>query len=198
LVEIFPKIVEKYGSIDVLVNNAGVNSRITADLSQVMDWVMADYDKCISDIEKRLSGFRNELGTNLVGPYLTSYIAANYMARNDSDSSIINISSIKGKEPTSSPGYGASKAGLIKLTRDCAKAFAQYDIRVNCVAPGFIDCGLTSELSDEKKTAYKKMIPMARFGQPREIAKVVSFLASEDASYITGATIDVNGGYLMD
>lgn len=110
---------------------------------------------------------------------------------------IINISSIKGIEPTSSLGYGASKAGVIKLTRDFAKALAPT-IRVNCIAPGFINTGMTAELPEDKKVVYMKQIPQSRFGGVEEIARVARFLASDDASYITGEIVNVNGGYLMD
>jgi 3-oxoacyl-[acyl-carrier protein] reductase len=113
------------------------------------------------------------------------------------EGSIINISSIKGIEPTSSPGYGATKAAVIKLTKDFAKPLAKHGIRVNCILPGFIDTGMTSELPPAKKEQYMSQIPIRRFGDPKEIAKVAAFLASEDASYITGSTITVDGGYLM-
>ncbi len=176
----FRKIYQKFGSVDILVNNAGVNSRRTISLK---------------NINKDFAGWNEEILINLTGTYLCSYFGARLM-KPDAEGNIINISSIKGKEPTSSPGYGASKAGVIKLTRDFAKALAPK-IRVNCIAPGFIDTGMTAELPEEKKREYMKLIPLARFGTLEEIAKVVRFLSSPDASYITGAVIDINGGYLM-
>ena len=175
----FQEFFSETGSLEVLVNNAGVNTRRTLPIS--------DQEICLG-----LRDWQVEMETNLTGPYICSSLAAHYMG----EGSIINISSIKGKEATSSPGYGASKAGLIKLTKDCAKAWAP-GIRVNCVAPGFINTGMTTELSDDKKEQYRDMIPAGRFGSVEEVAQVVAFLASKKASYITGATIDVNGGYLM-
>ena len=180
VVETFVEINKAFGSIDVLVNNAGINSRVTPATSTFGNLV---------------SGWKDELLVNLTGSYICSLVAADYMCVGGG--CIINISSIKGEEPTSSPGYGASKAGVIKLTKDLAKIFAPKGIRVNCVSPGFIDTGMTTELSDDKKSKYQSMIPAGRFGSVNEIAKVVSFLASDSASYIVGANLKVNGGYLM-
>ncbi|MBS3079940.1 SDR family oxidoreductase [Candidatus Pacearchaeota archaeon] len=186
--EVFSKIYDKFGSIDVLVNNAGINSRRSLNVDNIPKW--------FENLDDNLSGFDEEINVNLRGSFICSYIAAGYMLRNKRGS-IVNISSVKGIESTTSLGYGASKAGMIKLTRDFAKALGAYGIRVNCVAPGFINCGMTSELSDEKKTEYKKKIPSKRFGDVEEVAKVVRFLASDNASYINGECINVNGGYLM-
>lgn len=186
----FHEIYEKFESIDVLVNNAGINSRKSLNVEDMAKW--------FDSLDDNLEGFDEEISVNLRGTFICSYIAIGYMLGNkDSGGRIINISSVKGIETTTSLGYGASKAGVIKLTRDFAKALGPYGIRVNCVAPGFIDCGMTSELSDEKKNKYKEMIPCKRFGRVEEIAKTVRFLASDDASYINGECINVNGGYLM-
>jgi 3-oxoacyl-[acyl-carrier protein] reductase len=187
--EVFARIHESCGGIDILVNNAGTNARRAL--------VPTDIDKWFKDFPLNLEGWNAEILVNLTGVYICSYAAAGYMIKQGSGG-MINISSIKGKEPTSGPGYGASKAGVIKLTRDFAKALAPCGIRVNCIAPGFIDTGMTAELPENKKQQYLKQIPMERFGQIAEVAKVTAFLASDNASYITGATIDVNGGYLMD
>ncbi|MBR9706562.1 SDR family oxidoreductase [Candidatus Pacearchaeota archaeon] len=184
----FSEVVNLLGKVDILVNNAGINSRKTLNSNDNENW--------FTDFEDNLLGWNQEISTNLTGTYICSYIAAGYMLKQKSGS-IINISSIKGKEPTSSPGYGSSKSGVIKLTKDMAKSLAQHNIRVNCIAPGFINTGMTTELSPDKKEIYKAMIPMKRFGKVEEIAKVAAFLASKDSSYITGTTIDVNGGYLM-
>lgn len=186
--ETFLQIKQKLGSIDVLVNNAGINLRKSFPSTSPQLWNQS--------FEDNLAGWKEELAVNLTGSYICSYLAAGYMLSRHSGS-IINISSIKGQEPTTGAGYGASKAGMIKLTRDFAKVLAPEGIRVNCVAPGFIDTGMTAELSEEKKRNYRSMIPMQRFGRVEEVAKAVAFLASNDSSYITGATIDINGGYLM-
>ncbi len=186
--EIFFKTFKEFGSINVLVNNAGINSRKTINPQDIENW--------FENFDKNIKGWNQEIKINLTGTYICSYLAAKYMLKQKSGS-IINISSIKGKEATSSPGYGASKAGVIKLTKDFAKALAPW-IRVNCIAPGFINTGMTTELSEEKKNFYKKLIPKGRFGEIKEVAKVVVFLASSNSSYITGQTIGVDGGYLMN
>lgn len=132
---------------------------------------------------------------NLRGAFICSYLASARMLK-QGRGVIINLSSIKGKEPTTSAGYGASKAGIIKLTKDFARALAPQ-IRVHCIAPGFIDTGMTRELQEEKKQAYMKQIPLARFGTVEEVASLAGFLASDESSYMTGQVIDINGGYLM-
>lgn len=183
----FLEINQYFSRIDVLVNNAGVNSRRTFNPKE---------EQWFQELDKNLQDWNEEIQTNLTGTYLCSYLAAGYMLKQRSGS-IINISSIKGIEPTTSPGYGASKAGVIKLSKDFAKALAPSGIRVNCIAPGFIDTGMTTELSEEKKESYRKMIPQGRFGTVEEVAKVVAFLASDGSSYVNGAVFNVNGGYLM-
>ncbi len=188
IINTFNEIYRQFGSIDVLINNAGVNSRRTLNPQDEGQW--------FEELDKNLQGWDREIAVNLTGAYLCSYLAAGYMLKHHSGS-IINISSIKGIEPTVSPGYGASKAGIIKLTKDFAKALAPHGIRVNCIAPGFINTGMTTELSEEKRESYLKLIPQGRFGEGIEMAKVAAFLASPDSSYITGAVLNVNGGYLM-
>ncbi len=186
--EVFSNVNEEFGGLDILINNAGINSRKTLKVGDVEDW--------FKDFDENLNGWNEEISVNLTGAYICSYIAAGYMLKKGIGN-IINISSIKGREATSSPGYGASKAGIIKLTKDFAKILAGKGIRVNCIAPGFIDTGMTSELPDAKKEIYRGMIPVGRFGAVDEIAKVVCFLSSNDSSYITGESLNVNGGYLM-
>jgi 3-oxoacyl-[acyl-carrier protein] reductase len=176
--ETFARIYQQLGRIDVLVNNAGANARKRLDTITMDDW-------------------HDELQTNLTGAFCCSVEAAKYMKMNG-QGWIVNISSIKGKEATSSAGYGASKAGVIGLTRCLAKQLIKHNIYVNCVAPGFIDTGMTRLLSAEELQKYLTTIPIGRVGTVQEVANVVRFLTGADASYIVGATINVNGGYLMD
>lgn len=176
--QMFADLYKRFGRIDVLVNNAGANSRrpiheITGD----------DWDE--------------EISTNLAGPFFCSREAARYM-RDHTQASVINISSNKGREATTSAGYGASKAGIIGLTRTFAKQLAPRGIRVNCVAPGLTDTGMTGQLSAAERQKYIHAIPIGRIGEPNEVAEVVHFLASPAASYVVGATINVNGGIWMD
>jgi 3-oxoacyl-[acyl-carrier protein] reductase len=112
---------------------------------------------------------------------------------------IINISSVVGA--TGNPGqvnYSSSKSGMFGFTKSLAREVANRGITVNCVAPGFIQTDMTDELSDEQRNHILASVPMARLGQAEEIAQAVRFLASEDASYITGHTLHVNGGMHME
>jgi 3-oxoacyl-[acyl-carrier protein] reductase len=173
----FARIHDAHGALDVLVNNAGANSRTKVDSYTSIEW-------------------SEEMDTNLTGSFNCSMSAFRRM-KNRRSGWIVNISSIKGKEATSSVGYGASKAGVIGLTRSMAKQFISHGIYVNCVAPGFIDTGMSKLLSPSERDSYMKLIPIQRMGDEREVAQVVRFLTGPEASYIVGATIDVNGGYLM-
>jgi 3-oxoacyl-[acyl-carrier protein] reductase len=190
VLKVFGKIDRDFGGIDVLVNNAGSNSR--QNLNAEKPFLL---DRWLLDFGKRLEGFKADLDTNLVGTYICSYVAAGYMMNRGKTGVIINISSVKGIESTTNPGYGAAKAGIIKLAKDFAAS--KLNIRVECIAPGFIDTGMTSELPDDKKEAYRKKIPEGRFGGVEDVAKVVRFFASDEASYINGQTLNVDGGYLM-
>jgi 3-oxoacyl-[acyl-carrier protein] reductase len=188
IIKTFEEINAQFGVIEAIINNAGINSRQALNPK--------DYEKWFDNLSPAFEGWTKELQTNLTGTFLCSYLAAGYMLKHGSGS-IINISSIKGIETTTSPGYGSSKAGIIKLTKDMAKVLAPFGIRVNCIAPGFINTGMTTELPEEKKESCRKLIPQGRFGTVEEVAKVAAFLASSDAGYITGTTINVSGGYLM-
>jgi len=174
----FDSVLEKFGRLNIVVNAAGINSRKPVMLAETADW-------------------EAEIKANLTGSFYCCQAAARRMQQN-SWCSIVNISSNKGFEPTTSPGYGASKAGVIGLTRSFAKQLAPLGIRVNCIAPGLIDTGMTNLLSPQEKEAYVRMIPLGRIGQAEEIAEVAWFLTSQSASFVVGATIHVNGGLLMD
>ena len=167
----FSEIHDRMGRIDVLVNNAGANAR-----RPIGELRRADWD--------------TEIATNLTGSMNCSIEVAPYI-RSSGGGHIINVSSVKGQEPTTSIGYGASKAGVIGLTRCLAKQLAKDNIIVNCVAPGLIDTGMTAMLSAEEKAKYCAEIPLERPGTVEEVAGVVAFLASNAATYIVGATIDV-------
>lgn len=171
-------IVEHHKKIDVIVNNAG----ITRD-NLLMKMTEQDFDDVI-DI-------------NLKGAFHTSKSAIRYMMKQRSGR-IINISSIVGVVGNAGQiNYSASKAGLLGLTKSLAKEVASRGITVNAVAPGFIETEMTAVLSEAVVEGMMKNIPLKKFGKPEDIANVVLFLASEKADYITGQTIEVNGGMNM-
>ena len=171
-------VIKTFGSLDILVNNAG----ITKD-NLLMRMKEAEFDQVID--------------TNLKGAFLCMKTVARQMMR-QKGGRIINVASIVGV--SGNPGqanYVAAKAGVIGMTKSIAQEFASRDILVNAVAPGFISTDMTDALNDEQKEAILKLIPLARLGQPEDVANVVRFLASDDAQYITGQTIHIDGGMVM-
>ena len=174
----FKSIMSELGKIDILVNNAG----ITRD-QLLMRMKRADWDAV--------------LNTNLTSAYLCSQQAISSMLR-QRWGRIINIASIFGQMgQAGQANYAASKAGLIGLTMAIAREVGSRSITCNAVAPGFIETAMTAELSAELKESALKMIPLGRVGTAEEVANCVAFLASEEAGYITGHVLNVNGGMLM-
>ncbi|MFZ3262542.1 MAG: 3-oxoacyl-[acyl-carrier-protein] reductase [Terriglobales bacterium] len=168
----------QFGKIDILVNNAG----ITRD-QLVMRMKRADWDSV--------------LNTNLTSAYLCIQSVIPSMLK-QRWGRIINIASIFGQMgQAGQANYAASKAGLIGLTMAIAREVASRSITCNAVAPGFIETNMTAALSAEFKENAVKMIPLGRVGKPEDVASAVCFLASEEASYITGHVLNVNGGMLM-
>ena len=163
---------------DILINNAG----ITADQLFLR---MSDDD------------WDNVINTNLTGTYNLTKIFLKNMIKNKFGR-IINISSISGL--MGNPGqvnYSSSKAALNGFTKSLAKEVGSRNITVNCVAPGFIDTDMTSYIGDNERNEILKQIPLNKFGLPEDISKLVMFLMSDEASYITGQTISIDGGLLM-
>ena len=175
---VFKAVIAQFGKIDILVNNAG----ITRD-QLILRMKRADWDSVIQ--------------TNLTSAYLCTQQATSSMLR-QRWGRIINITSVFGQMgQAGQANYAASKAGLIGLTMAIARELASRSITCNAVAPGFIDTAMTEVLSGEFKDGALKMIPLGRTGTPEEVGHAVAFLASEEASYITGHVLDVNGGLLM-
>ena len=172
-------ITKEKGAPNILVNNAG----ITKD-----QLLMRMKDDEWSDV----------ILTNLTSVYALSKAVLRPMMKARSGR-IINISSVVGITGNAGQtNYAAAKAGVIGFTKSMAKEVGSRGITVNCVAPGFIDTDMTKDLPEAVKEALLVNIPLARLGEPEEIASAVAFLASENAGYITGETINVNGGMLMD
>jgi 3-oxoacyl-[acyl-carrier protein] reductase len=170
--------IAQFGKIDILVNNAG----ITRD-QLVMRMKRADWDAVIN--------------TNLTSAYVCIQQVISSMLK-QRWGRIVNITSVFGQTgQAGQANYAASKAGLIGLTMAIAREVASRNITCNAVAPGFIETSMTAVLSDEFKESAVKMIPLARVGTPDDVASAVAFLASDEASYITGHVLNVNGGMLM-
>lgn len=168
-------VIEKYGRIDILVNNAGITK-----------------DGLLSRMEE--NEFDSVIAVNLKGTFNVTKSVSAYMLKKRSGN-IINISSVVGIiGNVGQANYSASKAGVIGLTKTSAKEFAKRGVRVNAIAPGFIKTDMTEVLSDDAKEALYKNIPLGRLGLPRDIANAATFLASDNASYITGQVLVVDGG----
>lgn len=170
--------IEKFGKIDVLVNNAGITK-----------------DGLIMRMKKE--DFEAVIDINLVGTFNVTRNVIPYMIKQKSGR-IINVSSVVGVAGNAGQtNYSASKAGVIGFTKSLAKEVASRNILVNAIAPGFIDTDMTKVLSEIVKEGINAQIPLKRMGTPKEVAKVVKFLASEDSSYITGQVINIDGGMVM-
>jgi 3-oxoacyl-[acyl-carrier protein] reductase len=177
--KIILEIIEKNDKIDILVNNAG----ITRD-SLLMRMSNEDWDDVIN--------------TNLKGAFSCTKAVMRYMMKNKFGR-IINITSIVGLTGNAGQAnYAASKAGLIGMTKSIAKEVASRGITANCIAPGWIETSMTDILNEEVKNKLLSQIPMGKIGSPDDIANTVIFLASDEAGYITGQTITVDGGRIIN
>ncbi|KOS62630.1 3-oxoacyl-[acyl-carrier-protein] reductase [Lysinibacillus agricola] len=170
--------VKTFGSLDILVNNAG----ITRD-NLLMRMKEDEWD--------------DVLDTNLKGVFLCTKAVTRQMMKQRAGR-IINISSIVGVAGNAGQAnYVAAKAGVIGLTKTTAKELASRNILVNAIAPGFIETEMTEQLPEDLKQGMLTQIPLAKLGQPEDIAKAVAFLASDDANYMTGQTLHIDGGMVM-
>ena len=166
---------EFLGGLDTVINNAGIIKDKALALMDVSEW-------------------HDVINTNLDGTFNLSRSAIITFLKQKSGN-IVNISSVSGVVGLSrQTNYAASKAGIIGFTKALAKEVALYGVRVNAVAPGFIETDMIKDLKEEHKAQILKHIPLARLGQPQEVAKAVKFLVSDAASYITGQTIIIDGG----
>ncbi|MBL4952649.1 3-oxoacyl-[acyl-carrier-protein] reductase [Neobacillus sp. OS1-32] len=176
--EMVKSVIDRFGSLDILVNNAG----ITKD-NLIMRMKEEEWDDVIN--------------INLKGVFLVTKAVTRQMMK-QRKGRIINIASIVGV--SGNPGqanYVAAKAGVIGLTKTTAKELASRNITVNAIAPGFITTDMTDQLPEEIKAEMLKQIPLARLGEPKDVAKAAAFLASDDAAYITGQTLNIDGGMVM-
>lgn len=177
-VEAIKTIVNSDGEISYLVNNAGITN-----------------DKLAIRMKKE--DFTSVVDANLTSAFIGSREALKAMSKKRAGS-IVNIASIVGESGNAGQvNYAASKGGMIAMTKSFAKEGAARGVRFNCVTPGFIATDMTYKLSEEIKESYVSNIPLKRFGDPKDIARAVAFLLSEDSSYITGEVLKVNGGLYM-
>lgn len=176
--EFVEQVREYFGGLDILVNNAGIIKDKAFMLMEPSDWQEV--------VDTNLTGYFN-MARSVIVTFLKQKSGA-----------IVNISSVSGISGIARQvNYSASKAGIIGMTKALAKEVAPYNIRVNCVAPGFITSDMTATLKEDVKARCIDSIPMSRFGAPEEVAKVVFFLLGEHSCYITGQVIKVDGGLHM-
>ena len=175
---LFDKVVEKFGRVDVVVNNAGITRDALMIRMDEKDWDLV-------------------LDINLKGAFLVTKTAGRVMMK-QRYGRIVNISSVVGLMGNAGQSnYSASKAGLIGLTKSSAKELAPRGITVNAVAPGYIDTEMTRSLPEAAREAFLSQVHVKRMGLPADVATAVLFLASEEASYITGQVLAVDGGLTM-
>lgn len=171
----YAEIEQTHSSIEILVNNAGIRRDAVVAMMKGEDW-------------------NRVIDINLTGTFLMSKPAIPLMMRNKYGRIITITSPVANLGFAGQANYGASKAGQIAFTKSLAKETAKKKITANCVSPGFIATDFINDLPAEQLSAYKKMVPMRRFGTVEEVADAVLFLASKRAGYITGSVLDINGG----
>jgi 3-oxoacyl-[acyl-carrier protein] reductase len=176
---IVQRTIDELGDIDILVCNAGVRSTTPNSELNAAEW-------------------QRVLGTNLIGTFNTCRAATGLMRARRSGR-VVLISSIAGQVGGTlvNAAYSATKAGIIVLTKALAKELASFGVTVNCVAPGTIDTPFIEDYDDQHRQLLRELIPLGRLGLAEDVAGAVLYLASDDAAWVTGATIDVNGGQVM-
>ena len=172
------KIIDEFGRIDIVINNAGITR-----------------DKMLENMD--IEHWNRVISVNLTGTFNCTKSAIKYMKKQGSGK-IINISSISAETGNiGQSNYSASKGGVISFTKTVAKEYARDGIIVNVIAPGFIETKMLETIPEKVMQKILDQIPLGRLGKPEEVAKLVRFLASEDANYITGQVININGGIFM-
>jgi len=205
---VFLEIAKKYKTLDILVNNAGINGfegrqdlleeRIKVNNLQSKEFATSEKIKSHFDVTVNMTDeeWHRMISIHLNGTFFCTREALKIM-NNQKEASIINMGSVLGTTGgPSSPHYSAAKAAILGFTRATAKELASRNIRVNAIAPGYIDTDMTSSLGDVKKIV-KASTPMKKFGSPDDIAWAAVYLASNEAKFVTGQTISPNGGFVM-
>ena len=168
------KTIDKFGGIDVLVNNAGIYFERNLDSTTTDEWGKL-------------------LAVDLTGTFLCSKFARPHLIKSQGD--IINITSVNATEGGSGPSYAAAKAGQVNLTRDMAVELGSYNVTVNAISPGFIKTPIQDYQDEEDIERARECTPLPRLGEPEDVANLAVFLASDEASWITGSEFFVDGGY---
>ena len=171
-------VIEEWGALNILVNNAGISKDQTIALFKDEDW-------------------NRHIGVNLTGTFNLVRAVARPMMK-QKGGAIVNLTSVVGEMGNrGQAAYAASKAGIIGLTKSVARDLASRGVRVNAVAPGYVDTDMTGALPEAARAKLQEMIPLARIGTAQDVADAVAFLASDQASYVTGEVLRVNGGMYM-
>ncbi|NPV69016.1 MAG: 3-oxoacyl-ACP reductase FabG [Firmicutes bacterium] len=175
----FEAAVRQFGGVDALLNNAGINRDAFLTKMTEEQW-------------------DNVLRVDLKGAFLCAQAFAQVNSASGAGGAIVNISSISGlRGNMGQVNYSAAKSGLVGMTKTMALELARFNIRVNAIAPGFIDTEMTRVVPEKVREICKAQIPIGRIGSPEEVAKVALFLCCDDSSYVTGQTLSVNGGWYM-
>ncbi|MCQ6280926.1 3-oxoacyl-ACP reductase FabG [Bacillus sp. EB600] len=175
--DLFKFTIEKFGTVDILVNNAGINRDSTLYKMTLEDW-------------------QQVIDVNLTGTFLCTKEAAKIMKENESGK-IISISSVAWQGNYGQANYSASKAGVIGLMKTASRELARNNITCNVICPGFIDTDMTRSVPDKAREIMITKIPLNRVGNPFDVANMTAYLASDEASYITGEVINVGGGLVL-
>ena len=174
--ETFARIESEHGLVRVLFNNAGI------------------YHDGTDFLDTSPEGFDSTFDVNMRTPFFATQLVAKRLIASDETGAIVNTASLAGQAGSTVVDYGAAKAALINFTRSAARALGPRGIRVNAIAPGLIDTAMGARVGEASRTRMLTQSALRRIGTPEEIANVVNFLAGDESSFVTGATIDVNGG----
>lgn len=173
--ELIEAVVSEYGSIDIVINNAGISKSEMSWKASKQNW-------------------EDTIGVNLTGPFYVTKHVLPYMRENQFGRIIFMSSIVAQTGFIGASAYGASKAGLIGLTKSIAKEVANKNITINSIALGYFNAGMINDVPEDMQAALMKQIPLNKLGEPFQLAKLIEYLSTEEAAYLTGQTLNLNGG----